>query len=193
MIEFVEGNTEFIGPNYIILNIGQIGFRVYTTLSTIDKVTLNDKVKLYTHFLVRERDFTLFGFLKREERDLFVLILNVGGIGPKIGLAILSLFTPERVKSIIMAEDVDALVRVPGIGKKTAQRMILELKGSLEKGVSGSEELSHIEDVYLGLSALGYSRSEIDRVFKKIKGEIEGITDTTEIIRLILKEMDKNG
>ncbi len=195
MIEFIKGTLEYVGVNFLIVNTGSFGFKIEVPLSVLEKTGKpGDEVKLYTYLQIKEKDISLFGFLKREERDLFLLITSVSGVGPKTGLAILSLFPPKKLEAIIMEEDIDALKRVPGIGKKTAQRMILELKGTIEKGFGEREgEIIDMEDVYLGLEALGYSKSEIRSTIKRIKDKIPKNGNVNEIIRVILKEMDKNG
>ncbi len=196
MVEFIEGIIDYIGLNFIIVNTGNFGFKVEAPLSTVEKVgNLGDKVRLYTYLQIKEKDISLFGFLKREERDLFLLITGVSGVGPKTGLAILSLFSPDKLEAIIMDEDIDALKRVPGIGKKTAQRMILELKGTIERGFGDKKEknIVEMEDVYLGLEALGYSKSEIRAVVNRIGDRIPKNGNINEIIRIVLREMDKNG
>ncbi len=194
MIEFIEGTVEYIGANFVILHTGGFGFKVEVPTSTLEKLSsVGNKVRLYTYLQIREKDLSLYGFFEREERDLFLLILSVGGIGPKIGLALLSIFSPERLKTLIMEEDISALTRVPGIGRKTAQRMILELKGTIEKGIGGEESLPQLEDVYLGLKALGYSQKEIEKALRDIKDEISSETDINKIIKLVLRVMDKDG
>ncbi len=195
MIDFIEGTIEYVGTNYIIIHSQNMGFKVEVPVSTLEKLgNIGDKVRLYTYLQIREKDLSLFGFFKREERELFLLILGVGGIGPKIGLSLLSMFSPEKLRTIIIDEDVNALTRVSGIGKKTAQRMILELKGTIEKGIGeGKEPISDMEDVYSALGALGYSRTEIKRAIDKVRDEISPKLEIDEIIRLLLKVMDKNG
>ncbi len=194
MIEFIEGSIEYIDTNFIILHTGNFGFRVSVPISTLERIdTTEDPIRLYTYLQAKEKDFSLFGFLTREERDLFVHIIGVGGIGPKIGLSILSAFSPEKLKTIIMDEDIDRLTRIPGIGKKTAQRMVLELKGTIESKIGDTKKESISEDIYLGLGTLGYTQREIQKAFDKVKDKISQDMDINEAIKIILKVMDRNG
>ncbi len=194
MIEFIEGSIEYIGTNFIILHAGNFGFKVNVPISTLERInTTQNLIRFYTYLQAKERDFSLFGFLTREERDLFLHIIGVGGIGPKIGLSILSVFSPEKLKSIIMDEDIDTLIRIPGIGKKTAQRMILELKGTIEGNIGDTKKEGINEDIYLGLSALGYTQREIQKAFEKVKDKISQDMNINEAIKIILKVMDGDG
>ncbi len=194
MIDFIEGKVEYIGPGFIVIDTGNFGFKIEVPLSDLEKITQKGEItRLFTYLLIRERDLSIFGFLRREERDIFLDVLGVGGIGPKTGLALLSLFSPERLQEIISSEDVDSLKKVPGIGKKTAQRLILELKGSLEKRIEKREEsYMNLEDVYLALISLGYSKREINIAIDKLKGKISHNMDSNKILKLVLQELDKN-
>jgi len=194
MIDFVEGKVEYIGPGFLIIEIGNFGFKIEVPLSVLEKIIQKGKIiRLFTHLLIRERDLVIFGFLKREERDIFLDVLGVGGIGPKTGLALLSLFSPEKLQEIISNEDVDALKKVPGIGKKTAQRLILELKGSLEKRIEEKEEnYMNLEDIYLALTSLGYSKKEINIAVDRLKDKISYKMDQNQILKLVLQELDRN-
>jgi Holliday junction DNA helicase RuvA len=130
VIEFVEGEVAWAGPNYLVIKEGGIGYRV-----VCPRPYLWDEgkhVRLYTHPVIREDGWTLYGFPDRIERDLFSMLLEVSGIGPKAGMAILARGTVGEVVSAIRGEDLHFLTRLPGIGKKTAQRIVLDLKDKLK-------------------------------------------------------------
>lgn len=177
MIAFVKGNLELKSKGYIIIETGGIGYKIYMPDSAICKVgEVGSNVKVYTFMRVREDDISLYGFQTNEELRMFELLLSVSGIGAKGALTILSNVTPSQFALAVISNDVNVLKKLPGIGPKTAQRVILELKDKLKKEQdivqSGEkEETSAIEVAILddekvneavsALQVLGYSRKEI--------------------------------
>lgn len=192
MIDFLEGKVRYKGSGYIVVQSGSIGYKIYMSLSSLSKIDITDKdLLIYTYLLVKERDISLFGFLKKQERGLFISMLGVNGIGAKTALATLSLFSPEKFEEIIMNEGVDELKKVPGIGKKTAQRMILELKGTLEKGLQDREEEPEIKELYLALSTLGYSKGEARKIIEGLEGKLSSGMSINEMLTVVLKNLDR--
>lgn len=162
------------------VRVGGIIFAVAATLPTLSQLAINAEVTLHTHLIVREDDLALYGFSTAEERDLFTTLINVSGVGPRLGLAMLSTHTPESLCRAILAEDADRLARTPGIGKKLAQRLILELKAPITKlmagmplGLSEAGSPEHLavdtrqQDAVDALTGLGYSVSEAQAAIRQ--------------------------
>tara|TARA_B100001939_G_C16583528_1_gene463802 strand:+ start:46 stop:603 length:558 start_codon:yes stop_codon:yes gene_type:complete len=146
-------------PSIVILDVGGIGYEVGIPVSTFSMLPqTGEKVLLYTHLYIREDSHQLFGFLEEMERSLFGKIIKVSGIGPRVGLAILSTISPTSLVSYIEKRNTENLCQIPGIGKKTAERMILELKGKIE---AVSENTNDHEELVQALLALGYSEKEV--------------------------------
>ena len=194
MIDFIEGKVEYIESDAVIIGTNQgIGYRVFFPNPYSQR--LNETVRVYTHHHVREDAISLYGFGTREERNLFRKLLDVSGIGPKGALSILAAAQPAQIVAAVQREDVAFLTKFPGIGKKTAGRMVLDLKdklkefvhiGSIEEQWDGSEDslfssiqattVSSFDEASEALKALGYSDTEVQKVMRKLKGE----TATTE-------------
>jgi Holliday junction DNA helicase RuvA len=159
MIAGIEGILKARGEEWVIIDVGGVSFHVQSPASTISKLgTPGARVQLHTHLHVREDVLALYGFASAEELKVFELLINVSGIGPKIALAILSAFNPEKFELAIVRGDVDLLSSVTGVGKKTAARLVLELKGKFEQ--LGIAAFSPHEDVRAALMSLGYSAAE---------------------------------
>ncbi len=192
MYEYIKGTISFIGPEYIVVENNGIGYRVLTPnpfAFTKDEQTT--KI-IYVHHHVREDAQQLFGFKAAEEKRLFEKLISVSGIGPKGALAVLASGTPAHVVSAIEREDEPYLIKFPGIGKKTARQMILDLKGKLDNVASDSfpglfvqEEDAFspasgneaLEEALLALEALGYSAREIKRISSRLEKESKLSTD----------------
>ena len=159
MIAGIEGILKSRGEDWVIIEVSGVGFRVQSPTSTMGILGMpGDRVRLHTHLHVREDNLALYGFATPEELRLFELLIGVSGIGPKTALALLSALSADRFEIAIARGDVDTLSSVPGIGKKTAARLVLELKGKFEQvGVAGR---SRYEDVKAALVSLGYSAAE---------------------------------
>ena len=146
-------------PSVVVVDVGGIGYEIGIPVSTFSKLPqIGKKVLLYTHLYIREDSHQLFGFLEEMERSLFGKIIKVSGIGPRVGLAILSTISPASLVSYIEKRNTENLCQIPGIGKKTAERMILELSGKLE---AVSESIDNNEELVQALLALGYSEKEV--------------------------------
>ena len=140
MIAFVEGKIAEKEPTHVIIDVGGIGYHIHISLQTFSEIKLFTAVKLFTYLHVKEDSQTLFGFFTREERKVFLQLLSINGVGPSTGLMIQSSLSPKELFAAIVHEDVRTIQSVKGIGSKTAQRIILELKDKLKKeGYSGDE------------------------------------------------------
>jgi Holliday junction DNA helicase RuvA len=164
MIVALEGTLERRGIDSAVVKIGPLSLQVYIPGSTLSQLgAVGDNVHLHTHLYVREDNIAIYGFSSTEELALFQNLISVSGIGPKAALAFLSTFSVEQLASAIISGNVDLLTQVPGIGKKIAGRVVLELKGKLEKGWEGAiiPALTREDaDVVAALISLGYSLRE---------------------------------
>ena len=191
MISYIEGEIIFRGDNFIIVKSSGVGFKVFTTARANIS---SDNIALFTHLAVREDALTLFGFTSYEELELFEILISVSGIGPKAGLGILSAADPGTIKTAITREDSSILTSVSGIGKKTAERVILELKNKFSASDMADIELNTMQqeiidqhDVIEALVGLGYGQNEARRILAKIPKE----KSLEEKIRLALRELGK--
>lgn len=163
MITQLKGALEAISDDALTINLGPVSLEVFAPTSTIGALgPLGHPVRLHTYLYIREEALSLYGFSSLEERDIFVMLIGVSGVGPRLALAVLSAMSPRDLAGAISAEDISALTRVNGLGKKTAGRLVLELKGKMERewgeiAVSPSPDL---DEVVAALSALGYQPSE---------------------------------
>lgn len=175
MIAFLIGDVVSVKPEEVVLNVNGVGYRVFVPISVSQKVrVLPQPVKLITHQVIREDQHTLYGFLTEREEQLFVLITSVSGVGPKIGLKVCSFFSPDAFAQVIAHAEVKQLTQVPGIGKKVAERLVMELKDKLgvddfvadfggrgTDSVGMSSSTGIVSDLTEALKQLGYSPSEI--------------------------------
>ncbi|XJZ26350.1 Holliday junction branch migration protein RuvA [Bacillota bacterium Lsc_1132] len=186
MFEFIKGKVEFVGPEYIVVENNGLGFQISTPNPFVYSGKISQTVIIYTYQYVREDLIALYGFATREEKSLFTKLLSVSGIGPKGALAILASGEVEQVVQAIENEDETFLVKFPGVGKKTARQMILDLKGKLhnivpdyfptlfnasEMPAAAAENTKAFEEAILALKALGYTEKEIKRISPDLKKE----------------------
>lgn len=206
MIAYVNGILENLEEGNAVIDVNGIGYNVNISGSTMDRMPgIGEMVKLYTYTNVKEDAFTLFGFLSRDELNLFKLLITVNGIGPKGGLAILSVMTPDDLRFAILAGDSKSLSKAPGIGKKTAERITLELRDKLKLsedellgGTSaGASDLGPMDgdnsardEAVAALVALGYNSSDAMKAVRKVLASDKAAVEDTEILlKLALKEM----
>lgn len=171
MIAFLRGSILQRSPDAVILDVQGVGYRVRVPTTTLASLgDIGTTAELYTHLHVREDDMSLFGFGTQDEHDLFELLLSVSGIGPKVALGILSSASPSEIRSAIGQGNLAVLSGIKGIGKKTAERLVLELKGKVEVGEEISE-LSPLDgEVAATLINLGYSAAEAQRASRAVRG-----------------------
>ena len=201
MYYYLSGTVAHIEPFLAVIDCGGVGYACRTTSFTLSRIKTGEKAKLYTYLSVREDAMDLYGFASQEERRLFQLLTSVSGVGPKAALAVLSSSTPENLALSIITGDEKALTAAQGVGKKIAQRVILELKDKLAKGQSISaagENISgpavtvipqnKLSEASAALAVLGYSQGEINTALKGIDIDAQPLE---QIIRLALKNMVK--
>ena len=167
MIAGLHGKLESLGSDWAVINVGGIGFQVYMPTSSLSTLgTIGEEVRLHTHLHVREDNATLYGFTSVEERELFQSLIGVSGLGPKLALAMLSAMDVEKLTMAIATGSTDLLTVVPGIGKKMADRLILELKDKIGAGwitTPAAQLVQENTDVLAALTSLGYSVAEATR------------------------------
>ena len=190
MIRSVRGALEAVGPGWAIVNVGGVGLQVFvpaTALTTLGPV--GSQVSLHTHLAVREGDLTLYGFPTTEALRLFEMFLDVSGVGPRNALGLLSAMTPEALGHAIITEDIRTLSSAPGVGKKTAARIILEVRGKLEESWSTPAPVAvgGDGDVLAALMALGYTGAEARTAMAALPAD--GSLTTEERVRQVLQSM----
>lgn len=199
MISLITGNVRSIYTERLIVEVGGVGLSILVNASTSAGVTMGSQVTLFTTLVVREDSLTLFGFLSDEARSLFELTQTVSGIGPKVALAILGALSPADLGRAIATEDVAAIERVPGIGRKGAQRMILELKGKVNDHLGGTTYRGHIpawrEQLTSALVSLGFSPKESDAAISALVSRLagEGMAPSAMALSDLLKDALANG
>ena len=188
MITNLEGQIIEIGTDSIVVNISGVGFQIFVPMYLPSKVQMGSRIRLFTYLSVREDNLSLYGFQTKEEREFFLLLLGVNGIGPKLALAGISTLNPETIRRAVFSEQPDIFSRIPGIGKKTAQRILLHLSGKVTP-VDGIGPISSFQDqdteVLEALIGLGYSVVEAQTALQTIPPDAPQDIETR--IRLALQ------
>ncbi len=197
MIGSLTGQVTFLSAPQLILDVHGIGYEVETPLSTFCQLSMQQTVTLWTHQVVREDAHLLYGFIDLQDKNLFRLLLKANGVGPKLALAILSgMSAPMLIQSIDM-QDISTLTRIPGVGKKTAERLVIELRDRLSSFAAARADQSQpitlgapspVAEAEAALISLGYKPLEAQRAVDALKGEF---TETADLLRAALKSMLK--
>ena len=193
MIAFVHGIAAEMTENSVIVETGGIGYEIYMTGESLSQLPMGEKVKIHTYFQVREDAMQLYGFLKKDDLQMFKLLLGVNGVGPKAAMGVLSGITADELRFAVLSDDVKTLSKAPGIGKKTAQKLILELKDKLKLEDAFELKLAHEQEkaevsgdvsdgrqeAVAALVALGYSSTDALRAVRKVTevspDDVEGL------------------
>ena len=196
MIGFVEGTIEYIDIDKIVVNNNGMGYNIFMPASQMDTLCVDETVRVFTYLNVREDAMQLFGFLTRDDLEVFKLLITVNGIGPKGGLAVLSTISIDDLRVAVISEDAKAISKAPGIGAKTAQKVIIELKDKLnledvletktERKVDVNDNNS-LSEAVMALAALGYSQADAYRAVKSVDNTEE--LDVENIIKMALKKI----
>ncbi len=186
MYEYLNGRVDHIGEDYAVIDISGMGYRVYTSQNTIKSLRLGESSKIFTHLIVKEDDMLLYGFLTRDELGMFKLLISVSGVGPKAGASLLNQYKASEIAAAIISRDTGKLTKAQGIGKKIAERIILELKDKIdtENAIEGAEAFGggdEISQVIEALVSLGYNYSIASTAVLKLK-------DTSRPIDILIKE-----
>ena len=209
MLAYIKGTLEMKMTGYIVIDVGGLGYKVYMSDSGIEKLgNIGETVKVHTYYKVREDDISIFGFNTLEELKMFELLISVSGVGAKTALGMLAVCEPTEFALAVITEDVKTLTQMPGIGAKSAQRIILELKDKIKKeqqiqeltkateGISGVktkleekiENKEKIDEAIAALQVLGYNKREIEKAFDKL---VKENMTTEELIRKGLSILGK--
>jgi Holliday junction DNA helicase RuvA len=185
MIASISGTVNKIGKDYLIINVGGIGVRVSVPRTVLEKVSgTGRQLSLHTHLIVRETELSLYGFESEEDLRLFDTLLGVNGVGPKVGLSVLSTLSPDVLKGAIVREEAAVLQRVPGIGKKTAERIMFQLRDKLDLTAEEAAMpfISDVDgDVIDMLTSLGFSIVEAQSALQHIPHEVTEIDTRVQL------------
>ena len=201
MFYYINGIAAELMPGMAVIDCGGVGFQINTSSYTLSQLKVGEKAKLYVSEAIGESNYDLYGFFDKNERRCFEMLISVSGIGPKAAMSILSHNTPEGLALAILSGDEKALTVAPGIGRKIAQRVILELKDKVSKEMNGAQisiptamptaaagNSSAVNDALAGLSVLGYGSAEIAPVLKQLD---TASMSAEQIIKAVLKQMVK--
>ena len=198
MIAYIKGKLEVKTKDYIVVDVMGIGYKIFMSDTSINELEKGKEVKIYTYMKVSENDMSLYGFLNNEDLVTFELLITVGGIGAKSAISILSNITPSKFALAVISSDINTLKKLPGIGPKTAQRIILELKDKMKTDNAIVEEDSEVKtaikldnkanDAAEALCVLGYARKDVETVLEKI--DTQNLT-VEDIIKQGLKHLGR--
>jgi Holliday junction DNA helicase RuvA len=192
MIAHLHGSIEFVGKDNLIVNVGNVGLRVYVPAAIRDAVSVGKMIDLFTHLHIRETEWTLYGFPAQDELEIFELLLGVSGVGARTALAVLGAASPEQLRSAIAHEQDEVLMRVPGIGPKTAKSIIFHLKDKVGVVTPGAQ-IAYLTDadteVIAALTGLGYSIVEAQTALASLPRDAS--QDVEERFRLALNYFAK--
>lgn len=198
MLAYIKGILEMKMTGYIVIDVGGLGYKIFMSDTSIENIgNIGETVKVHTYYKVREDDISIFGFKTLEELKMFELLISVSGVGAKTALTMLSVCEPTEFAICIISEDIKALTQIPGIGAKSAQRIILELKDKIKKeqqiqeltiaakGTKTKVEIAiennkKVDEAMAALQVLGYNKKEIEKAFEKIDNKD---LKTEELIR----------
>lgn len=189
MIGRLEGRLELVSPGTVVIDVGGVGYLVSTTLRAFQQLSGRDRAALWIHTRLKDDGIVLFGFPERTELETFERLIAVAGVGPRIALAVLSALSPGELAAAIEAGDAERLRKTPGVGSKTAQRIVLELRGRLEQAAaSGADDQR--SDAVSALVNLGYSDRDAARVVDGVLAD-RGDLEISEILRLALQRLTR--
>ena len=199
MFAYIKGSLETKQNNFVVIDVQGIGYKIFMPSNSIENLgEVGEAVKVYTHYYVREDNISLYGFSSPEELRMFELLLSVSGVGAKSAVSMLSEISPSKFALSVISDDVSSLTKISGVGKKTAARIILELKDKLktEQALEEQEEIKtitkgneNLDEAISALQVLGYTKREIEKAFEK--ADINNL-ELEEIINLGLKYLGKN-
>jgi len=199
MIAFIEGRLLFKSPESIIVSAQGLGYQIAVPLSSFyDLPDIDQSVRLHIYTHVRQDAIQLFGFLTPREKEIFLLLIGVSGIGPKVALNILSGISSEELSAALLAQDSGRVQRIPGIGKKTSERIVLELKDKIKKlgpvtqmPLSQKTEESQWEDALSALINLGYPRAVAEKALSQIPRDTDVVITLEDLLRKALKLLSR--
>lgn len=195
MYAYIKGKITSNAANYLIIEAGQIGYKIFADSFTLEQAAAGREVQIYTYLKVAEDDMSLYGFISEKQKEMFEKLISINGVGPKAALGILSTMKPEEITSAVISGDERSFTRAPGIGKKTAQRIVMELKEKVELNSGDGISASDLAQITVGdamsdacdaLMGLGYTRQEALKAVNSVKN----LGDTAEeLVGLALRKM----
>ncbi|MGL5572932.1 MAG: Holliday junction branch migration protein RuvA [Cetobacterium sp.] len=199
MFEYLNGVIKIKKPEYLAVDVNGVGYRVYITLKTYDQVQVGEKKELYIYNVIKEDAFKLVGFLQERERVLFEMLIGISGIGLSLALSIMSTFSIDNIREIVLTEDFKTLKRVPKLGEKKSKQIIIDLNNkiktlnlmSMEDPTGDMLNNAIEEELYMALDSLGYSKKEIDSMISK--DELNSYSTLEEAIKGVLKKIQLRG
>jgi Holliday junction DNA helicase RuvA len=198
MIAFVQGTVAAVTLSSAVLEVGGVGLEVMCTPGTLATLRPGHRATLPTSMVVREESLTLFGFLDEDEKTVFELVQTASGVGPKLAQALLAVLAPDDLRRAVAAADVKALTRVPGVGQKVAQRIILELGDRLGAPVGNRATdrpsggpASWRDQVHQGLTGLGWPTREAEKAVEAVADQVDGVPDVGALLRAALQTLSR--
>lgn len=202
MITYIKGILISVHPDYAVVDVNGIGYAIYTSCRLLGELpSIGQIIQFHTSFIVREASHTLYGFLKSEERELFELLMNVSGVGPKLSLSMIGHLTLSELQIAVASQDLPTLCRVPGVGKKTAERLVVELKDKLPNliphafthmSISVSQPTSSVaQDAILALMNLGYNQHTAQKAIKQSMKDLPEEVDLSLLITAALQNVNR--
>lgn len=200
MFAYIKGSLEIKTDTYVVVDVGGVGYKIFMHQKAIEKLgEYGETVKIYTHYYVREDNISLYGFSSDEELRMFELLISVSGVGAKSAVAMLSEISPSSFALAVITDDVNKLTKIPGIGKKSAARIILELKDKLKnieitdlnsetETITLNTNIQNNDEAIAALQVLGYSRKEIEKALEKVD---TANLNVEEIIKISLKYLSR--
>lgn len=192
MITVIEGTVAARKRDHIVIMVGGVGLEIIATRSAMDQSVEGSRTSLLTRLIVREDNLSLYGFSNETEREMFDILLKISGVGPRMAIAILSTLTLDNLRGAVVAEKVDIITRVPGVGRKTAQKILLELKDKFPQGLDAIPETAFDDinsDVMDALVALGFSVVEAQMAIQALPADAP--SDTEERVRISLQYLSR--
>lgn len=193
MYYYIEGTVAHKGIDFIVIDAGGVGYRINTTDSVISKLSAGEKKKIYTYLNVREDALDLYGFLSEEELNLFKLLISVSGIGPKVGLGVLSSISPSEFALAVVTGNIKAITKAPGVGPKVAQRIILELKDKMKKAEIAEMPQDYgaftdsSDEAVSALMVLGYTQGEAKSILSKVDTGLTVEETVKQALKLLMR------
>jgi Holliday junction DNA helicase RuvA len=193
MIGYLSGKIISIKPTQVLLDVNGVGYQIFISISTFEKISESTSISLFIHTHVREDSLNLYGFYSEQEKEMFELLISISGIGPKVALSILSGISVEDLSDAILKGDIGRLVSIPGVGRKTAERIVLELKtkvSDLETSFSPSTDYSIRQQAISALVTLGYNQKNSEKIVRDLLVANPNLS-LEEIIKKSLSEFNK--
>lgn len=189
MIAKINGKIAYFRDHYVVVDVGGVGYKAFVTDFTMGKIAGKVEIELFTHTYVREDTLSLYGFLILDELEMFELLISISGIGPKAAIGILSIAEPKTIRTAVISGDSSILTRVSGVGRKTAERVILELKNRIAELPGEDQGTARADSEAIeALTSLGYSATQARVALKAVPEKVKGVS---ERVRAALKSLGK--